>query len=245
MKLLVFLGLAWASYAFAYSPANFDSLLKNYVSELGWVDYKTWSANETDKTKLQSFIDEMAGYDPSRLSGAEELAFWINAYNAFALHEVLNRYPVDTIRPAFLGIPERSFFTEVKHVVMGRSYSLDQIENDVIRKLGEPRIHFALNCASISCPKLLNESFKANRLDEQLNELAVAFVNDPSRNKFDKTNNSAQLSKIFDWFKSDFDDVGGVANYLVQFAQGDALEVLQASETTISYLNYDWGLNKQ
>ena len=230
-------------FAQAYTPSTFDDLLTRYVTPEGWVSYADWAENEGDVARLQAFVDEMAVYDPSALSGNEELAFWINAYNAFALHEVLERYPVDTIRPAFLGIPERSFFVEKEHVVNGQNYSLDNIENSILRKLDEPRIHFAINCASRSCPVMLNQTYKASQLDEQLTEQAVLFVNDPSRNRFDPSSSAANISKIFDWFEADFESEGGVANYLLQFAKGDALTVLQAPDLEIDYLSYDWSLN--
>jgi Protein of unknown function, DUF547 len=241
--LIAFFGIGYAD---TFDTLNtFDSLLKTYVSEDGFVDYDAWKANESDLAKLQAFIDEMAAYDPGGLSGSEQLAFWINAYNALALHEVLERYPVDTIRPAPFLIPERSFFVEAEHVVGGKNYNLDQIENDIIRKLGEPRIHFAINCASLSCPKLRNEAYNAQKLEDQLNLQAIAFINDSVRNQFDVANNTARLSKIFDWFKKDFDSVGGVASYLSKFAQGDAKKLLQSESLVIRYLDYDWSLNKQ
>ncbi len=245
MKTFIFISLAFLSLALSQTVSNYDRLLKTYVSDMGFVDYEAWKENPGDLLSLQGFVDDMAAYDTSNLSGAKQLAFWINAYNALALHEVLERYPVDTIRPDFLGIPERSFFAEEEHIVGGENYSLDQIENDVIRKLGEPRIHFAINCASYSCPKLRSEVYTASKLDEQLKDQAMMFINDPMRNQFDTATSMAKLSKIFDWFKADFDAVGGVAVYMAQFAKGEALEVLQSNSIKIEYLPYDWKLNRQ
>lgn len=243
IKLVVSLLIGFCGFAFAYTPSTFDSLLRTYVTDDGFVDYDAWSNNADDLARLQGFVDELAVYDPSELSGNEQLAFWINAYNALAVHEVLQRYPVDSIRPTFLGIPERSFFVESKHTVGGEDYNLDQIENEELRTLGEPRIHFAINCASQSCPVLLDEAYSASVLDRQLDEQARLFVNDPARNQYNVENNEAMLSKIFDWFEGDFDEVGGVATYLTQFAEGDALTVLQ-NDPEIDYLTYDWGLNR-
>jgi hypothetical protein len=243
-KYLLIVLMSLSSMVYAYSPNDFNTLLKTYVSDMGFVDYDAWKENSDDIAKLQAFVDDMAAYDVSSLSGQEQLAFWINAYNALALHEVLERYPVDTIRPDFLGIPERSFFVEPEHIVGGKNYSLDQIENDVLRKLGEPRIHFAINCASFSCPKLRSEVYTASKLDEQLSEQAIMFINDPMRNQFDTESNTARLSKIFDWFRGDFDAVGGVAVYMAQFARGEALAVLQSASLSIDYLPYDWKLNR-
>ena len=244
MKRLLLLIICLSGFGFAYTPSSFDSLLRTYVVDSGFVDYDAWAANPDDVAKLQSFVGEMAAHDPSGLSGTEQLAFWINAYNAFALHEVLNRYPTESIRPTFIGIPERSFFIDEVHVVNGETYSLDGIENDILRTLNEPRIHFAINCASASCPVLRKEIYSSSVLDKQLTEQAVAFVNDPSRNSFDPATNQANISKIFDWFEGDFDAAGGVAAYLSQFAEGDAKTVLDSGEVSIDYLTYDWALNE-
>ena len=245
MKLFLALFISLSSLALAYTPSTFDSLLRTYVTDAGLVDYEAWLGNPDDMAQLQTFVEEMAAFDPSTLSGDEALAFWIDAYNAFALHEVLQRYPTDSIRPTFLGIPERSFFTEEKHTVGGEAYSLDGIENDVLRSLGEPRIHFAINCASVSCPVLRGEVYSSSpaTLDRQLDEQAKRFVNDPARNSFSVEANKAQLSKIFDWFEKDFEAEGGVERYLSQFAEGDALTVLE-NDPTVDYLSYNWDLNR-
>jgi Protein of unknown function, DUF547 len=246
MKNFLFLVLCLSSLTLADNPENYTMLLQSYVNNEGLVNYEAWKANPDDLAKLQGYIDELASFDPSTLTGAEQIAFWINAYNTSALYEVLQRYPVDTIRPNTLGvIPERSFFTDAKHVIGGKNYSLDQIENDVLRTLGEPRIHFAINCASQSCPKLLNEAYDARKLNGQLDRQGQSFVNDPTRNQFDAATNTAKLSKIFDWFKGDFDSEGGVTAFLLTFAEGDAKTVLENPATKIEFLNYDWSLNKQ
>lgn len=242
---LAMTGLVFAD-GFEMRLADYNTLLQTYVNEAGLVNYEAWKANPDDLAKLQSYVDELAAFETSSLTGAEQLAFWINAYNAFALHEVLQRYPVDTIRPNTLGvIPERSFFVDEKHLIGGKNYSLDTIENNVLRTLGEPRIHFAINCASTSCPKLLNEAYDARKLNGQLDRQGQAFVNDGARNQFDTATNTARLSKIFDWFKGDFDSKGGVTAFLVTFAEGDAKTVLENPAVKIDYLGYDWSLNKQ
>jgi len=174
------------------------------------------------------------------------LAHYINAYNILAIHEVLQRYPVDTIRPTVLFIPERSFFTEQRYQLWNTMYSLDELENEIIRAdFNEPRIHFAINCASFSCPKLRPEAYVPERLDAQLNEQARRFLSDSERNQFDVDSNTARISKIFDWFAEDFEDAGGVATYLTQFVEGDALEVLSSDDVRIQYMSYDWELNSQ
>ena len=245
MRLLIsVLLVSLFSLSFAYTPSTYSSLLGKYVVDSGFVNYDAWKANPDDVAKLQGFVAEMAAYDPSGLESQAELAFWINAYNAFTLNEVLQRYPLETVRPSFLGLPVTSFFTSKSHTVNGEPYSLDDIENNVLRKLGEPRIHFAINCASQSCPVLRPEAYRAEVLSQQLDEQAVTFVNDPARNRFDVATDQANLSKIFDWFKGDFDAVGGVPSFLSQFATGDAKTVLESNALSIDYLPYNWALNR-
>ena len=243
--LIVTVCISLLSFALAYTPETFDTLLATYVSEDGLVDYASWSANEADAAALQGFVEEMEIFDASALSGAQELAFWINAYNAIVLNEVLERYPLDTVRPSFIGIPDTSFFIEKTHTVSGKDYSLDQIENNEIRTLGEPRIHFAINCASTSCPKLRPEIYTAEALETQMDEQTSEFINNPSYNTFDAATNTANLSKIFDWFEEDFDAAGGVPAFAAQYVEGDAKTVLESDALSVEYLTYDWGLNEQ
>ena len=242
--LLGLLLVSFSGFSFAYTPSTYSSLLGTYVVDSGFVDYDAWLANPDDVAKLQGFIDEMATYDPSGLRRESELAFWINAYNAITLNEVLKRYPLETVRPKFLGIPVTSFFTKKEHTVNGQAYSLDDIENNVLRKLGEPRIHFAINCASTSCPVLRPETYRGEVLDKQLDEQAVKFIGDPDRNRFNVETNQASLSQIFEWFEGDFDAVGGVPSFLSQFATGDAKTVLESDQLNIEYITYDWALNR-
>ncbi len=242
--LLSLLLVSFSALSFAYTPGTYSDLLGKYVVDSGFVDYDAWTANPDDVAKLQGFIDEMAVYDPGSLDREAELAFWINAYNAITLNEVLKRFPLETVRPSFLGLPVTTFFTKKEHTVNGEAYSLDDIENNVLRKLGEPRIHFAINCASTSCPVLLPKAYRAEGLSDQLDEQAVKFINDPARNRFDAATNQASLSKIFDWFKGDFDAVGGVPDFLSQYATGDAKTVLESDALSIKYLTYNWALNR-
>lgn len=245
---LTVLLLSALSSALAYDEAKLDALLSEYVNSEGLVDYTAWKNNDADLSALRTLTDELATFDPKSLSEQARLAFWINAYNAFALREVLERYPVESVRPRdFLGIPERSFFTEEKHVVDGTSYSLDQIENDVLRaEFDEPRIHFAIVCASTSCPELRTEAYMAEKLEAQLNEQARSFVNDPSRNRYNAETDTASISKIFDWFEGDFTDVAAsVPAYLTSYTDEEATAVLESPELDVEYMSYDWGLNDQ
>ena len=225
---------------------TWDGLLKSYVNDEGKVNYQAWLDNDTDT--VQAIVDELAKTDPSALSTEQhQLAFWVNVYNILAIHEVLNRYPVDSIRPSFFLIPERSFFTDEKHVVNGVSYSLDGIENEIIRaEFEEPLIHFGIVCASTSCPNLRNEAYTGEKVLVQLEQEARSFLADPTKNVLD--GNSVQISKIFDWFKGDFTEpFGSVANFLIAYGPAGAIECedMDCSSLNISYQDYDWSLNRQ
>ena len=225
---------------------SWNSLLSSYVNAEGKVDYQAWLDN--DLATIQTIIDELATTDPNNFeSETHQLAFWINVYNILAVGEVLNRYPIETVRPEFFFIPERSFFTDVKHVVNGQTYSLDGIENDIIRAdFEQPLIHFGLVCASTSCPDLRNEAYTGEKVLVQLEEEARAFLSDPTKNILE--GNSVQISKIFDWFKGDFEaGFGNVANFLIAYGPKDSIvcEDMDCSTLKINYLDYDWSLNKQ
>lgn len=165
----------------------------------------------------------------------EEMAYWINLYNAATIDLVLSNYPVKSIRDIGNGKPwDNAFITSG-----GKKYSLNNIENDILRKnYTDPRIHFAINCASKSCPKLMNGAFIPDKLEAQLNTMTRSFINDPSKNKI-----SAQqidISEIFNWYKEDFTKSGSVIDFLNAYS-----DTRISSNATIHYLNYDWSLNDQ
>ncbi|MDQ6764910.1 MAG: DUF547 domain-containing protein, partial [Verrucomicrobiota bacterium] len=161
------------------------------------------------------------------------LAFYVNAYNAWILHEALAKYPTKSVKDALF-----TFFTSKRIKVAGEQTSFNALEKETIRsKFGDPHVHFALNCASRSCPPLSREAFQGGTVDAQFETLAKAFVNSERGVRFAAGSNSAQLSKIFDWYKDDFRD-------------GGPIEFINKRRTTplpkdvkISYQDYDWSLN--
>ena len=180
--------------------------------------------------------------DPRTWSEAEQLAYWINAYNAFTVKLIADNYPVESIEDLHptLNIPllntvwHKKFFK-----IGGRASSLDEIEHKILRKkFNEPRIHFAINCASYSCPPLRNEAYTAGELNKQLDEQAKAFINNPAHNKLSPE--KASLSKIFSWFKGDFTKDGSLTDYINRYANTKL-----KPNAEISHLEYDWRLNKQ
>ena len=169
------------------------------------------------------------------------LAYWINAYNGFTVKLIVDNYPVESIKdlgPA-LKIP---LIKDVWHYkffkIGGQESSLDEIEHSILRKeFEEPRIHFAINCASVSCPPLLNEAFEAETINAQLDKVAKGFINDSSRNKISAE--AVQVSSIFSWFKGDFTKNGDLIDFLNKYSKTKI-----KSNAKISFLDYDWNLNE-
>ncbi|MBP7273892.1 MAG: DUF547 domain-containing protein [Saprospiraceae bacterium] len=207
----------------------FGDLLKLYVYENGSVNYK---GLQTAKHKLTIYLQELSSHPPqSAWSQNEQLAFWINAYNAFTLKLVLDNYPIKSITQLHNGNP-----WDVKWIKIGtQTYSLNIIEHDIIRKkFGDPRIHFALDCAAKSCPPLLNTAYTADKLQQQLSQQTAKFINHKKFNTF--TTKSAKISKIFQWYANDFNNL---TTFLNQY-----LKIPLLAETKIQYFEYDWSLNE-
>jgi len=178
-----------------------------------------------------------------RWTREQQMAFLINAYNAFTVEKVLSRYP--DLRSIWdfgklFGNPFKDRFL----VLLEKSSSLDQIEHEALRKkYGEQRVHFALNCASVGCPMLREEAYVGARLERQLEEQAARFLSDRTRNRL--AGGRLEVSKIFDWYKEDFEPRAAYfaryAKALADDAAGQALVV--SGNAPFSFLDYDWALN--
>jgi hypothetical protein len=216
------------------------TLLKKHVGDDGLVNYQGFIQ---DSVALQSYLDMLSTNPPAtKWSKNEKMAYWFNAYNAFTVKLIASNYPVESIKDLgpknqviFINTPwDKKFFKIGK-----RTMTLNNIEHRILRnKFKEPRLHFALNCASISCPKLRNEAYQGNILDEQLNNQAVVFLSDTTRNIIDAQN--PQLSNIFNWYGGDFRKWSGktVKEYISQFT------TIKISENAnVDYLKYNWNLN--
>jgi hypothetical protein len=218
--------------------APFDALLRRYVRVDG-VDYGAWHQNGVPA--LDAYLASVRSTKPEALqSRAHKLAFWINAYNAYTVRAVLAAWPgIESVRT--VASPDFAFF-EVKDKQVGdRRLSLNQIENEVIRPtFKDPRIHAALNCASVSCPPLLAAAFRAETLDAQLDAVMNAFLRDRVRNKISA--DGLALSALFKWYKEDFAALGGVKAYFT--ARLDATEGAMLLGRELAYAEYDWTLNK-
>lgn len=211
--------------------ADYVRLLKKYVSS-GGVKYAEWKANADDVNALQGVVEGIAAAPASRVKSKDQLAFHLNAYNAWILRNILAKYPT---KGPLAGEP--LFFHGNRIVISGRKTSFDHFEQKVIRPtFKEPRIHFALNCASRSCPPLRSEPYDPAKLDAQLDEQTRLYVNSPLGVK--PTAAGAALSKIFDWYKEDFGGDGGVLVFLKKYRSE------KSDFKKISYQDYDWGLNE-
>lgn len=228
---LVFISAKLAPVADPVSHAEFDELLKKYVSAKGNVDYKGFKA---DKAKLDAYCKKLEENQPqSNWTTNQKKAYWINVYNAFTIRLICKHYPVKSIKDVVkAGKPWK-----LKVMSIGEIEDLDGVEHKILRKMGDPRIHFGINCASYSCPKLLNKAFTADNVDEELEKLAKEFVNDPTKNKI--TSSKCELSEIFNWFKEDFSKKGSLIDWLNKYSN-----VKISENAKISHMKYNWNLNE-
>ncbi len=222
----------------AESPApwqqTYAGLLKKYAAP-GGVRYAAWVQDKADVAALRDVANAIAAADVSGLGRDEKLAFYINAYNAWMLHEVIDAYPIKSVTEIALlwGI-----FTQKRIKVAGGQMSLNNLEKQIIiREFGDPRIHFAINCASRSCPPLQPIPFAARGLDAQLTAAARAFLSDnPLGLRLD--GRTAYVSEIFKWYGDDFAKAGGVAAFINKYRTPKL-----PPDAAIKFQNYDWSLN--
>ncbi len=209
--------------------SEWNALLKKYVTDAGNVDYKSFG---NEKSTLNSYIEKLGNNAPAdSWSKKERLAYYINLYNAATVKLILDNYPIKSIKD--INKPWGKKWVRVGNT----TYSLGNIEHKILRKMNEPRIHFAINCASYSCPKLLNVAFTAANMETLLQKAINEFINDTKRNKI--STNKVQLSNIFKWYKKDFTSNGTLIEYLNSY-----LTTKINDNADIDYLKYDWSLNE-
>ncbi len=221
------------------------------------VDYAGLKA---DVSRLDAYLAELETTDPHALAGASDavrLAFWINAYNACMLKQVVEHYPIEkasgllnTVRNTVTGRPDNSVwqiddvFTRSFCGVAGRLRSQDEIEHEIIRPMGEPRIHFAVNCAARSCPPLAAEAYVPERLDEQLDRAVRGLTTDPEQLTLEAGDPATlRLNKVLDWYGDDFGGPEGLKAFLAPYLPEGQRSVVLLSTTRIAYFDYDWTLN--
>lgn len=247
-----------ASYA-DFNHSTWDSLLSKNVTMTngGKASVVNYSGMKADQSKLDSYMAATSKVSQSEFNGwskDEQLAFLINVYNAGTVELVVTKYPgIKSIKDigGVFGSPWKQNFISL----LGKTRSLDDIEHNLIRgskRYNEPRIHFAVNCASIGCPALLNDAFTASKLDKQLEQVTSKFLADSSRNRL--KGSTLEVSPIFKWYKEDFESNWRGTNDLEGFLgrYGSSLGLnksqeadLKAGKTKISYTNYNWNLNKK
>lgn len=219
----------------------FDDLLNKYVDESGNVNYKGF---KKEKSLFKKYLKELKTNPPdiSLWPKNDQMAFWINAYNAFTIELILDNYPITSIKDigAKLQIPFVNTPWDIKFIeIGGEAYDLNNIEHNILRKnFDEPRIHFAIVCASVSCPSLRAEAYVGNKLEEQLTHQAKIFLADTTKNRISQ--NNIEISKIFSWFKGDFTKNETLISFLNQYTP-----VAISTDADISYMKYDWRLNEQ
>lgn len=211
--------------------SRWDKLLKKNVDAQGNVDYKSF---QKDQEELDIYLQMLSENKPTKKwSVQEQLAYYINLYNAYTVDLILDNYPVKSIKDI------SSPWTSARIPVGDTKMSLAGIENSILKKMNEPRIHFAINCASVSCPKLLDEAYTAGKINEQLDRATNEFINS-DKNEIQK--NSAKISSVFDWYKKDFlgNGIKSVREYVNQYSNTKIQE-----GAIISFKDYDWDLNEQ
>ncbi|WP_020538956.1 DUF547 domain-containing protein [Lewinella cohaerens] len=210
--------------------SGWDAFLQSNVSSSGQVNYRSIKANPAP---LNDYLAELEQYPPqSSWNRNTAMAYWINAYNAYTVKLIVNNYPVSSIKDIDSGNPWGTKWIKLG----GQTYSLNQIENDILRpRYGDARIHFAVNCAAASCPPLHNRAFTADNLNSTLQRLTRKFVNNKDYNTI--TAKRVEISKIFDWYGSDF---GSVVNYINGYT-----DTALNSDTVVTFKEYDWKLNER
>ncbi len=224
---------------------SFDALLKKYVDENGYVNYKAWQASRADRSALQNYLKQLSRANP-RLAASREakLAFWINAYNAVTLEGILQVYPTTSIRNHTAKLVGYNIWKQLKLPVGNHEYSLEDIEHKILRRMNEPRIHFAIVCASIGCPRLRNEAYVASRLENQLTDNARDFFSRSKNLKVDTRRRTLSMSAITNWFASDFgSSKAQQLAYLSKYMPEQARQLARDPHVTINYLKYNWNLN--
>lgn len=228
--------------SYAQQPPSheaYDALLKKYVDAAGNVDYKGLQA---DSVSLNAYLQVLSAHHPNeKWTKDEQLAYWINAYNAFTLQLIIRNYPIGSIKDiTFVNIPLVHSPWDLDFIqIEGETYDLNDIEHGIIRKQFEvPEIHFALVCAARSCPRLRKEAYVAERLAEQLADQARDFLSDPRKNLI--TKDFIQLSKLFTWYRGDFKSDGGLIDYVQRYVDKSI-----DANARIGSLPYDWNLNAQ
>jgi hypothetical protein len=226
---------------------EFDALLQKYVDDDGYVDYAAWRRTSVDRGKLQSYLRALSRADrKERASRDAQLAFWINAYNAVTLEGILQVYPTTSIRNHTARLFGYNIWKELPLHVGDEQYALEEIEHELLRNMNEPRIHFAIVCASVGCPRLMKRAYTTETVQDQLADNTRDFFSRSQNLQTDADNRTLHFSSILSWYAEDFgasqaQQLATLRPYLPQRAQRLASD----PQTRVRYLDYDWKLNDQ
>ncbi|MGD9183642.1 MAG: DUF547 domain-containing protein [Desulfobacterales bacterium] len=241
--LIIFsLSIAALASATTVEDSKFDQVLKAYVDDQGLVDYNAMAKD----TRFQDYIESLKSANTEEMTPTGRLAFWINAYNAVTIDKVIKWKPDKSVRETLIpGVwTSTKFFTTREHLVAGKQMSQDDIEHEILRKqFNDPRIHFAIVCASSGCPKLARFAFTEENVQRQLEAETRKYINSDRGVRIDYAENTLYLSKIFDWFSGDFKNKSGsVLDFIKLYLNESAMAFLDR-KPKISYIHYNWALN--
>jgi len=227
---------------------TWDRVLQTYVDDEGLVDYEALA--DRGRADLQAFMQTLASTDPSSFSTeAERKAFWINAYNAVVVWQVVERYPIDSVRDVGSLWGLIGGFFKQKYPVAGTEMSADDIEHDTLRaKFNDARVHWALVCGAFGCPRLVNRAYQPETLDQTLTAQAREFLSLPRAFQLDRDQGTLYLSSYFDWYAGDFEaESGTVLDYVLRYAaEDDAAWIREHRDAVkVRIMDYDWTLNDQ
>ena len=230
------------------SHAAFDVMLQHYVDCDGQVCYSEWQDSGCDVNRLSAYITSLSQVDPSLPSSHEAMmSYYINAYNAMTIWGILREYPVASIQRIDGKRTQFAIFDDLQFWAGDRYLSLNGIENDVLRPLGDPRIHFALVCAAKGCPRLRNRAFSAEQLHWQLDDNAREFFADRNRSHLSKLTRTVKMSPILKWYRDDFGQTDHqVVQTVFQYLPAEDRQWLSCHPGwKFEYLGYNWALNDQ
>ena len=220
-----------------------DTYLTSHPSGINRFDYAALKANAEDAAKLAGYLTSLQELDPRHYSRQEQQAYWINFYNALTVRVVVDAYPVDSIRDIYQGWLPLGPWDDVHAEVAGMPLTLNNIEHGILRPIWrDPRIHYAVNCASHGCPNLSPTVYTAANTEAQLEAGARAYINHPRGASF-VDDDFLLISSIYEWYVEDF---GGtektVIDHLMQYAEEELAARLKTFSGSIDY-EYDWNLN--
>ncbi|UCD80150.1 MAG: DUF547 domain-containing protein [Desulfobacterales bacterium] len=227
-----------------FDHSKFDRILKEYADEKGLVDYNGIAKDE----RFSEYMQALKNAKAEAFSRDGQLAFWINAYNAVTIDKVIKWKPEKSVRETLIpGLwTATKFFTTQDHMVAGRKLSQDNIEHDILRKqFNDPRIHFAIICASKGCPPLPRIAYTEENVQQRLEEETRAYINSSRGTRIDRAENTLYVSKLFEWFGDDFiKKSGSVMAFMRPYMDKEVRQFME-SDPKIGYLEYDWALNAQ